>query len=1196
MKIDTRAYAERTYGAEEVTDIMDHGNLMCGSMATKNSGHMNRAVRKSLYSQVEENSPEPRRRYPNQQCGGIAVKIIMTILQIIMVMATCGWLWWQGSLDDILDLASDTIMETNSVEIDNMLCNTSLQQIPVWRRKMVNLRHYGYNDSYVLLLVDSGAFRHVCPPDFGKGLTPTKGQNVVGAGGEKISHYGERIVGVRTDDGVPADIQFLVCDVRRPILSVGNLSKMGIRVYFDVDDPHIRWQGRRYNLIYMNNLFYWPMRLRRGDQVISTSSRKYCEACGAILYEGKVCPYPTCISHKQTKSTSQTVMNKTPDDEWQRQVECYGEVLANGEGQSESTKDIKAKQFPPDDEYDDEQGIPVKVGKDLRIPDEEEQRNHKTTHLPYRAWCPLCVKGRGRDRQHLRMDHRADTQHDNIPRLEIDYSYIKLHEDEKVKPILIACYAQEHYGLAAQLTAKGRQDPRAAMLLYQFLQECGLHGRIIVRTDEEQAAISIAEDLAGLRGKETTLLETVPKRSCASIGHADQFAQSVLGLTRTLCLSIQERWKCKLTVDSPIIPWAVRHSAWLLNRYRGFRKADGQTPFQRIHGRQYGAEIFNFTQPVVGRIAEALELPKLQARWMEGIWLGKSPDTDAHIIGTPKGIIGTRTCQTLAVHADLMKPMIWTPWKLNHPTTKRPPIEPKSDDEPDEKPDKPQREPPILQEPPAKKTYVPRGDVPRQQACPTPTRHFSGEDTEATKRCRRFQQECGLTPGCKRCHDRDQNSHHSAFCKKRRHYWDQHQRTAEEDIEVDKPEKKRHAEDLGHGKTKQWHHRGEKRERDQEAEAEQEREHRQDLQDRDTNEVSRVQRKGPWYDTDTGEELDDKLVEEGMEAEMQSFKKLQVYRKATKDDYLKDLKDGKKPQIIKTGWVLRKKVRNKKTIVRARCVATQVSDRSNMDEYYTPTPRHVAHRIVMARALEKKWQVHTGDVETAFLNAWLDPDEPPIYLIPPTETCNSNELWFAQKWTYGLRKSPKGFNKFFAKAVKIKQWVRVTGEPQLFHNPRFPGAIMSVHTDDLLFTADPKDVAKIKDELGSLMSIRWEGAFGSEWKKFLGFEWKHVKDEIMCRVPLSYYENMLSDWKMERCKPALNPFSQAMLHPPEDSPNVDEQTHSRYRRTVGQLLDTSCETIFSTHQQRTFQRKFCTKDLPCHRSEAHAQVHPAYQV
>ena len=51
------------------------------------------------------------------------------------------------------------------------------------------------------------------------------------------------------------------------------------------------------------------------------------------------------------------------------------------------------------------------------------------------------------------------------------------------------------------------------------------------------------------------------------------------------------------------------------------------------------------------------------------------------------------------------------------------------------------------------------------------------------------------------------------------------------------------------------------------------------------------------------------MVEEGMNAEMESFKKLQVYRKVTRADYLKDLKEGKKPILVKTGWVLRKKMR-----------------------------------------------------------------------------------------------------------------------------------------------------------------------------------------------------------------------------------------------------------------------------------------------
>ena len=133
-------------------------------------------------------------------------------------------------------------------------------------------------------------------------------------------------------------------------MSVGNLSRVGIRVCFDINNPHLRWGRRRYNLICVNNLFYWPMKLREDDQETSTSLRKYCEACGAKLYNNQTCPYPTCSSHTQAKSSStrpspQQAMNKTPDNKRQQQISYSGDILA-GEGQSKSTKDIMSKQFP----------------------------------------------------------------------------------------------------------------------------------------------------------------------------------------------------------------------------------------------------------------------------------------------------------------------------------------------------------------------------------------------------------------------------------------------------------------------------------------------------------------------------------------------------------------------------------------------------------------------------------------------------------------------------------------------------------------------------------------------------------------------------------------------------------------------------------------------------------------------------------
>ena len=40
---------------------------------------------------------------------------------------------------------------------------------------------------------------------------------------------------------------------------------------------------------------------------------------------------------------------------------------------------------------------------DPRRPSEAEVERHRRTHLPYRNWCVVCVKAKGRD-----LDHRAD--------------------------------------------------------------------------------------------------------------------------------------------------------------------------------------------------------------------------------------------------------------------------------------------------------------------------------------------------------------------------------------------------------------------------------------------------------------------------------------------------------------------------------------------------------------------------------------------------------------------------------------------------------------------------------------------------------------------------------------------------------------------------------------------------------------------
>ena len=76
------------------------------------------------------------------------------------------------------------------------------------------------------------------------------------------------------------------------------------------------------------------------------------------------------------------------------------------------------------DDYTEEAIVP----KTLAIPKEpteEERELHNLTHMPYRAWCPLCVKCKGAGDYHKQY-------YDKKPVVQVDYSFItqKLQSDE----------------------------------------------------------------------------------------------------------------------------------------------------------------------------------------------------------------------------------------------------------------------------------------------------------------------------------------------------------------------------------------------------------------------------------------------------------------------------------------------------------------------------------------------------------------------------------------------------------------------------------------------------------------------------------------------------------------------------------------------------------------------------------------------
>ena len=128
----------------------------------------------------------------------------------------------------------------------------------------------GESGSRAMLLVDSGAYAHVCPTDFARHVPVEESQGTtiaMAADGRGMEMYGKKEVGLMLEDGRPARVVFQVMNMRRPILSVAALRSHGIEVHFTASGAYLARDGYHCPLTERGNLYYLPVELARDPTV-----------------------------------------------------------------------------------------------------------------------------------------------------------------------------------------------------------------------------------------------------------------------------------------------------------------------------------------------------------------------------------------------------------------------------------------------------------------------------------------------------------------------------------------------------------------------------------------------------------------------------------------------------------------------------------------------------------------------------------------------------------------------------------------------------------------------------------------------------------------------------------------------------------------------------------------------------------------
>ena len=266
-------------------------------------------------------------------------------------------------------------------------------------------------------------------------------------------------------------------------------------------------------------------------------------------------------------------------------------------------------------------------------PSESERRLHELTHLPYRDWCEHCVKAKGRQ-------SHAVKKNDRQPVIQIDFSFLATENDLPKRTILNATDVQTGYAMAIVLPAKGSVEKYAVAELRRFVFEIGRTFGII-QYDKENALKVIAKDLCKTIGGLS--MRAAPTGHSQSQGSVGNVQRTLYGQLRALMSQVQESTGLKLTSESPMFVWCVKHAQWLINRY--LIGSDGKTAYNRRWSRDYGGSLCMFGEWIDAKMPQSnkLKIPKGGQQWFSGVYLGKDTEADEVIIGNADGVFKVRT-------------------------------------------------------------------------------------------------------------------------------------------------------------------------------------------------------------------------------------------------------------------------------------------------------------------------------------------------------------------------------------------------------------------------------------------------------------------------------------------------------------------------------------------------------------------------
>ena len=216
--------------------------------------------------------------------------------------------------------------------------------------------------------------------------------------------------------------------------------------------------------------------------------------------------------------------------------------------------------------------------------------------------------------------HKRSATAPTVPLVAMDYGILGRDTDVDLATILVL--------MGACQVLRTSPEPYAIDCVLAYLDTWGLR-EVLLKAHNEPAIQALVDSIRVRRG-ERTMVEKSPKYSHRAV---ENVVRRIESPTRTYVCVLQEKLGYNVDSKSIVLPWLVRHAAYVLSRF--VKRDDGRSAWARL--KECDSPLAQVGETVDFKNVRG-ETAKLEPRWAAGTFLGRTDESDEVIVGTPAGV------------------------------------------------------------------------------------------------------------------------------------------------------------------------------------------------------------------------------------------------------------------------------------------------------------------------------------------------------------------------------------------------------------------------------------------------------------------------------------------------------------------------------------------------------------------------------